>query len=80
MKLHGTDTILLMLHSDCGAYGGLAAFDNDTAREAESHRQDLHLALDFLRANIPELRVLGYYVDFEGVWEALDSQARGLTA
>jgi len=80
MKLHGTDTILLMLHSDCGAYGGLPAFNNDTAREAENHRQDLHLALDFLRVNIPELRVLGYFVDFEGVWEAVDSQARELTA
>ena len=29
MQLHGTHTVLLMLHSDCGAYGGLAAFDND---------------------------------------------------
>jgi len=80
MLLHGTDTVLLMLHSDCGAYGGLPAFNNDTAREAENHRQDLHLALDFLRVNIPELRVLGYFVDFEGVWEAVDSQARELTA
>jgi carbonic anhydrase len=80
MQLHGTDTVLLMLHSDCGAYGGLAAFDNDRAREAENHRQDLHRALDFLRTNIPELNVLGYFVDFEGVWEALNSQAKELTA
>src|ERR1041384_676349 len=71
MHLHGTDTVLLMLHSDCGAYGGLAAFDNGPAREAENHRQDLHHALDFLRANIPQLNILGYFVDFEGVWEAL---------
>jgi carbonic anhydrase len=80
MHLHGTDTVLLMLHSDCGAYGGLAAFDNDRAREAENHRQDLHHALDFLRANIPQLNILGYFVDFEGVWEALDSKAKELTA
>ncbi|HEY5027788.1 MAG TPA: carbonic anhydrase, partial [Candidatus Angelobacter sp.] len=48
MHLHGTTTVLLMLHSDCGAYGGLAAFENDTAREAENHRNDLHRAVDFL--------------------------------
>src|SRR5438270_3685998 len=78
--LHGTKTVLLMLHSDCGAYGGLAAFDNDAAREADNHRQDLHRALDFLEKNIPEIDVLGYFVDFEGVWEAVDGQARELTA
>lgn len=73
MRLHGTDTVLLMLHSDCGAYGGLAAFDDDTAREAENHRNDLHLALNFLQKEIPELNVRGYFVDFEGVWEAVRS-------
>ena len=80
IALHGTKTVLLMLHSDCGAYGGLASFNNDVAREAENHRQDLHRALDFLKKNIPEIDVLGYFVDFEGVWEAVDGQARKLTA
>jgi hypothetical protein len=80
IALHGTKTVLLMLHSDCGAYGGLAKFDNDAAREAENHRQDLHRALDFLEKNVPGIDVLGYFVDFEGVWEAIDGQARELTA
>jgi carbonic anhydrase len=80
VSLHGTETVLLMLHSDCGAYGGLAAFDNDAVREAENHRQDLHRAVDFLQANLPQLNVFGYFVDFEGVWEALNSRARELTA
>lgn len=80
VNLHGTETVLLMLHSDCGAYGGLAAFDNDAAREAENHRRDLHRALDFLQSNLPQLNVMGYFVDFEGVWEALDSRANVLTA
>ena len=26
IKLHGTSRVILMLHSDCGAYGGLAGF------------------------------------------------------
>src|SRR5438270_7497205 len=80
MRLHGTHTVVLMLHSDCGAYGGLAAFNNDTAREAENHRQDLHRALEFLQSNIPQVNVMGYFVDFEGVWEALNRRARELTA
>ena len=80
VELHGTDTVVLMLHSDCGAYGGLAAFQNDPAREAENHRQDLHRAIDFLQSKLPQLNVRGYFVDFEGVWEAYNSAARELTA
>lgn len=80
IQLHGTHTVLLMLHSDCGAYGGLAAFDNDTAREAENHRQDLHRAVDFLQAQIPELTIRGFFVDFEGVWEADYSKDSAISA
>ncbi len=80
VRLHGTQTVILMLHSDCGAYGGLAAFDNDAAREAENHRRDLHRAIDFLQAELPQVSVRGYYVDFEGVWEAVTREARELTA
>ena len=80
MQLHGTQQVLLMLHSDCGAYGGLGAFDNDTEREAEHHRQALHRAVDFLQAEIPELTIRGYFVDFEGVWEAVDSKENALSA
>jgi len=46
IQLHDTHTVILMLHSDCGAYGGLAAFKNDPAIEAENHRNDLHRARD----------------------------------
>lgn len=80
MRLHGTQTVLLMLHSDCGAYGGLGAFDNDTSREAENHRNDLHRAVEFMQTQIPELTVRGFFVDFEGVWEADFSKDRALSA
>src|SRR5215831_20368596 len=69
MRLHQTRTVVLMLHSDCGAYGGLAAFDDDAKREAENHRQELNRAAAFLKAEIPELEVKTYFVDFEGVWK-----------
>ena len=38
MRLHGTNRVILMVHSDCGAYGGLAgAFGGDTQVEATHH-------------------------------------------
>jgi carbonic anhydrase len=69
MRLHATDTVILMLHSDCGAYGGLAAFGDDAQREASHHRQELQRAAELLNSEIPDLTVKTYFVDFEGVWE-----------
>ena len=70
MRLHGTKNVILMLHSDCGAYGGLAAFNNDVSLEAENHRREMHKAVAALQAEIPELAIRSFFVDFEGVWEA----------
>ena len=80
IRLHQTETVFLMLHSDCGAYGGLAAFDNDAAKEAEALRLDLHRAMDFLETNIPGIQVRGIFADFEGVWEADIDSSKGMTA
>lgn len=70
IRLHSTKNVMLMLHSDCGAYGGLKAFNNDTAAEAENHRQEMHKAVACLKAEIPEVEVRSFFVDFDGVWEA----------
>jgi carbonic anhydrase len=69
MRLHETKTVILMLHSDCGAYGGLAAFGEDAVKEAQHHTQELQRAASYLLSQIPELTVKPYFVDFEGVWE-----------
>jgi hypothetical protein len=74
MSLHGATRAILMLHSDCGAYGGLAAFGNDLAKERANHRTDLYLATKTLQQAIPGLEVTPYFVDFEGVW-TLDEAA-----
>src|SRR5271155_2274942 len=38
IQLHDTKRVILMVHSDCGAYGGLAsAFGGDAAAEMEHH-------------------------------------------
>ena len=69
--LHGTRRVILMVHSDCGAYGGLMGrFGGDTAAEAAHHQRELHRAAAYLKTEIPGLEVQGYFVDFEGIWDA----------
>lgn len=82
IRLHGTRRAILMLHSDCGAYGGLAGgFGGDAKAEAENHRQELQRAATFLNEEIPGLDVLAYFVDFEGVWQSeLAPATAGITA
>ena len=68
MRLHGTKCVILMLHSDCGAYGGLDAFGKDARVEAQHHEEELRRAARCLEERIPGLQIEMYFVDFEGVW------------
>ena len=69
IHLHGTRRVILMLHSDCGAYGGLAgAFGGDARAEALHHEHELYRAARFLGEAIPGVEIQGYFVDFEGIW------------
>src|SRR5579863_5843273 len=66
MRLHDTTRVILMVHSDCGAYGGLAdGFGGDAAKEVEHHQRELKIAAANLRRAIPGLQVDSYFVDFE---------------
>ena len=67
MRLHRTSRIILMVHADCGAYGGAEAYD-DAAAEAAHHESELQRAAELLHAAIPEPSIEAYFVDFEGVW------------
>lgn len=69
IRLHDTRRVILMLHSDCGAYGGLDKFRGDAAAEATHHQQELQRAAEVLRRAIPGIEVQGYFIDFEAVWE-----------
>jgi len=71
IRLHGTRRVILMVHSDCGAYGGLAeGFGGDAQAEAAHHLVELRRAAENLRKAIPGVEVDAYFVDFEGVWSA----------
>jgi hypothetical protein len=64
-----------MLHSDCGAYGGLDAFGNDPVNERIHHREEFLRAEANLQKAIPGIEVESYFVDFEGVWEVARAAA-----
>ena len=68
MRLHGTNRVILMVHSDCGAYGGLQAFGGNEEREVANHETQLRSAAEFLKDNIPAIEVECYYLKFTGVW------------
>jgi carbonic anhydrase len=71
IRLHQTKRVLVMSHSDCATYGGLAHFKGDRAAEAEHHRGELHRAAELLTAKFPDISVEPYFVKFDGVWEVL---------
>jgi hypothetical protein len=71
MRLHGARRVILMVHSDCGAYGGLASgFGGDARAEAAHYQRELDRAAANLLEAIPGIEVQGYFVDFEGIWDA----------
>ncbi len=73
VRLHQTKRVLVMSHSDCATYGGLAQFKGDRKAEAEHHRAELQRAAVLLTDNFSDLSVEPYFVKFDGVWELLPS-------
>ena len=67
VRLHDTHRIILFMHSDCGAYGGLANFGGDATVEAAHHVAELNRAATFLHETFPSMQVDCYFVNFEGV-------------
>lgn len=71
IKLHNAQKIILMTHSDCGAYGGLKAFGNDPDKETEFHKKELENAKKFLEENISQnLKIETIFVDFKSIFRA----------
>lgn len=69
IRLHGTKRVVLMLHRDCGAYGGSKSFADATAERTALFEQ-LHQAKDFVKQQLPEASVDAYFADFDGLYEA----------
>jgi carbonic anhydrase len=69
IRLHQTKRVIVMSHSDCATYGGLAQFKGDQGAEAEHHRSELLRAGELLTTNFPDISVEPYFVKFDGIWE-----------
>ena len=67
IRLHGTKKIVLMLHRDCGAYGGSKSFA-DAAAELENMKSQLHAAAEYLKGEIPETPIELYFADTDGLY------------
>lgn len=69
IRLHQTTRVLVMSHSDCATYGGLAHFKGDREAEASHHRGELLRAKDLLSTTFANISVEPYFVKFDGVWQ-----------
>jgi carbonic anhydrase len=69
IRLHQTKRVLVMSHSDCATYGGLAQFKGDREAEAIHHRGELLRAGELLTTNFADISVEPYFVKFDGIWE-----------
>ena len=69
IRLHQTKRVLVMSHSDCATYGGLAHFKGDRQAEADHYRSELLRAGELLTSNFPGISVEPYFVKFDGIWE-----------
>lgn len=70
LKLHHTPKLVLMNHSDCGAYGGLQAFQDNEATEKEEHIKELSAAKNFLQKNLSQQVPIDLiFVDCSGIYE-----------
>jgi carbonic anhydrase len=69
IRLHQTKRVLVMSHSDCATYGGLAQFKGDREAEANHHRSELLRAVELLTTNFADISVEPYFVKFDGIWE-----------
>ena len=67
-RLHSPQTIVLLQHEDCGAYGGSKAFQ-DFEVERAFQKQELQKAEDFLRNHFSQ-KVEKYFAKLSGEIEA----------
>ncbi|MFA5878259.1 MAG: hypothetical protein WC845_02745 [Candidatus Staskawiczbacteria bacterium] len=66
-NLHHFDSIILMMHQDCGACGGSKAFGDDCARELQDLNLRLSTACKAVRDSLPSIKVETVLVTFKEI-------------
>ncbi|MFA6296060.1 MAG: carbonic anhydrase [Patescibacteria group bacterium] len=64
-KLHGIKKIILIDHADCGAYGGLKAFNNDAELEKKAHLKNLKKAQSILSKKFKSIEIILYFANLK---------------
>jgi len=67
VRLHAASRVVLMSHSDCATYGGLAAFNGDRERELEHHSAQLCRASAVIEKATPGLLIERVFLGFDSV-------------
>lgn len=65
LQLHHPNTIILIQHEDCGAYGGSKMFKG-LEDEAVFQEQELKKAKTLLKQHFPQLRAETYFIRLSG--------------
>jgi hypothetical protein len=64
-SLHDFSTVRILDHTDCGAFGGLEAFNGDELKEAEEHFRKLSIAKKAIHTILPHITVVEHVVGIE---------------
>lgn len=74
IRLHRASRVILMNHSDCATYGGLAAFNGNRKSEMEHHARELCRASAIAGKEFPGLSVERVFLTFDGVLNIGDEE------
>ncbi len=64
-ELHGIQTVYILDHIDCGAYGGSDAFNNKKNDEIAMHTEALRQSAQIIVDHFPNLTIQLYIADFD---------------
>lgn len=66
LSLHRQDTILVIQHEDCGAYGGRKSFESQTT-ERQFHHRELEQVLPILQKRFPDTHIIAGFICLDGI-------------
>ncbi|HUZ93139.1 MAG TPA: hypothetical protein VNG29_04055 [Candidatus Paceibacterota bacterium] len=67
--LHKTKRVVLMVHMDCGAYGGSKKFNNNHKAEQDYLASELNAAEQNVKKEFPDIEVEKVIADFDGLYK-----------
>lgn len=75
-RLHHIDKIVLIDHTDCGAYGGTKAFGESLIKEKEAHVKNLRKAKEILSKIFPDKKIMLFYANLKNQSEIIFEEIR----